>query len=503
MLNQRLNDKGKNWRHVMKSLTVLEFLLLNGSETVVLWAKDNIYVIKTLREFQYRDDSDIDQGQNVRARAKNLTALIQDDERLRHERHERRGRGGRGRRGSRPGNYDPAEFGDNDNRGPRNTRGARRPSGNPGEDDEISRALEQSRITAEEEEEARRRRLNIDDDDEDLRKALVLSREEDEQRRIDQENAFKAQKQNENLIDLSASTQQPQVALQYQFTAQPYVTGQYNAYGTPANGALYQQPVTTGYIQNMYSANDAQYPDYSALQQQQQQYQSNAFLQQFSEPQQPQQQPLAPMKTGSNNPFAKLTEQPSTSYASGQSLDSIQQQQQQQRLLEQQKQQQLLEQQQQQYYLQQQQQQAAAQQQQQQQQQLKAVHTGRSEHVEELNTLLATGTGLDTYGNTGDLRIPAQHTRSQFINSQGTGYQAGFNGGAASSNNPFMGTQYTGVPSTNPIQPAFTGYGFGNAQQSQQQYQQTQQYAGYGQQAMQQPQQQQQTRGNGQSLIDI
>lgn len=64
MLDKRLNDKGKNWRHVFKSLTVLDYLVHCGSEDVVNWSKDNIYIIKTLREFQYVDENGKDQGAN-------------------------------------------------------------------------------------------------------------------------------------------------------------------------------------------------------------------------------------------------------------------------------------------------------------------------------------------------------------------------------------------------------------------------------------------------------
>lgn len=64
MLDKRLNDKGKNWRHVLKSLKVLDYCLHEGSELVVTWARKNIYIIKTLREFQYIDDEGKDVGQN-------------------------------------------------------------------------------------------------------------------------------------------------------------------------------------------------------------------------------------------------------------------------------------------------------------------------------------------------------------------------------------------------------------------------------------------------------
>jgi ENTH domain len=64
ILDKRLNDKGKNWRHVLKSLKVLDYCLHEGSELVVTWARKNIYIIKTLREFQHIDEDGRDVGQN-------------------------------------------------------------------------------------------------------------------------------------------------------------------------------------------------------------------------------------------------------------------------------------------------------------------------------------------------------------------------------------------------------------------------------------------------------
>lgn len=64
MLDKRLNDKGKNWRHVLKALKVLDYCLHEGSELVVTWARQSIYIIKTLREFQYIDEDGRDVGQN-------------------------------------------------------------------------------------------------------------------------------------------------------------------------------------------------------------------------------------------------------------------------------------------------------------------------------------------------------------------------------------------------------------------------------------------------------
>jgi len=85
MIWKRLNDHGKNWRHVYKALVLLEYLIKTGSEKVAQQCKENIYAIQTLKDFQYLDDNK-DQGINVREKAKALVALLKDDERLRNER---------------------------------------------------------------------------------------------------------------------------------------------------------------------------------------------------------------------------------------------------------------------------------------------------------------------------------------------------------------------------------------------------------------------------------
>lgn len=71
MLDKRLNDRGKNWRHVLKALKVLDYCLHEGSELVVTWAAKNIYIIKTLREFQHIDEDGRDVGQNGEQKAWN------------------------------------------------------------------------------------------------------------------------------------------------------------------------------------------------------------------------------------------------------------------------------------------------------------------------------------------------------------------------------------------------------------------------------------------------
>ncbi|KAA8915112.1 hypothetical protein TRICI_002721 [Trichomonascus ciferrii] len=434
MIDRRLNDKGKNWRHVMKALTLLDYIIHYGSENVVLWSKDNLYIIKTLREFQYIDEEGRDQGANIRAKARELTSLLQDDDRLRAERTSKNGRRGRRRGSSRPPPPTrPPLSGSNTGRS--NRRGS--PT-----DSDLQRALEESRLTAEEEE-RRRRQMMATQSDTDLQKALKLSKEEEQYRgQLSQNNILFDSANNNNsqpnLIDTSDVWQpqtQPQFVQQQpppqffqQQQQQPMVTGmmpqqqqQVDLFGNPI-----QQPMATGMLQNAY-ATGGQFPQ-----------------QQFAQPQQqPEPQPLQPLKTGSNNPFAKQNQQQQSTgptQPSSQSLSQLSNGG---------------------------------------QPPLQQTTTGGglkpqrtnnfdNQHMSELNTLLATGDGIDTFGNVGDLRIPAQHTKSTYVNSAGQGLTT------QPTNNPFM-AQYTGVATTNQIQPAFTGYGFGNAQQSQQSYQQQQQ----------------------------
>lgn len=85
MVWKRLNDHGKNWRHVYKALILLDYLIKTGSEKVAQQCKENIFAIQTLRDFQYIEEGK-DQGNNVREKAKHLVLLLKDDERLRNER---------------------------------------------------------------------------------------------------------------------------------------------------------------------------------------------------------------------------------------------------------------------------------------------------------------------------------------------------------------------------------------------------------------------------------
>lgn len=449
MLDRRLNDKGKYWRHTAKLLTVLDYLVRFGLEKCVLWAKDNLYIIKTLREFIYFDDNNVDQGALIRVKAKELVLLLQDDERLRMER-ANKAKGG-------------DEFGGR--RRKRSPTDVRRRDGNDPYDSELEKALELSRRTAEEEAALRL----ADTRDPELEAALKLSMEEEEMRR-----------QNNNLLDLDQSqttyfmpVQAPDQLLQQQQTA------------------WLQQQEQQAWLQQQ------QQQQQQALLQQQQQ---NQFFDMFGNPIQNQmttgqpQQPaftgfhqpgqMQPLKTGLNNPFA--LNQPVSPQPAPDLLNALAQQQQMPLAFT-----------------------NAAQgpfshqpqhdqQQQPVEQQLKPQNTLGSRYGDhthsELNNLLAQGTGIDTFGNTGDARIPHQHTKTgTFVNSQGTGYRQETSQlvrlSTNATGNPFLNTGigYQGQQQPQPQppqQPLATGYGFGNQGQGQ----------GQGQNKY---------NGEGPSLIDI
>ncbi|KAK1759661.1 putative enth domain-protein [Echria macrotheca] len=481
MLDKRLNDKGRNWRHVLKALKVMDYCLHEGSELVVTWAKQNIFVIKTLREFIYIDDEGRDVGQNVRVAAKEITSLILDEERLRAERNDRRTWKSRvtglEEYGPQQSQHQPHE--------PR--RQPRRQMTDE-EDAEYKLAIEASKHQ-EEEDRKKRESRNADVDDDDLAKAIKLSKEEEERRRRELEDTnasslFDDEPSQPTQSQFTGFNQGYQQGSAVDFFANPIdqnqMQGQPTGYMGNAYGGYPAQP--TGYqngFTNGFGAQPTGFDPYGQQQMPQTTFQAqptgyNPYAQQPQQVQQVQpqiQEPtlqpgsnnpwasnqgmqtggLKPMPTGSNNPFAQQPQQtfsrPQTFTPSLSTLSSLPEQktltnfgqspsftipspqpvpqiQQPQKEL--------------------------------------------SEHEAKLNALLASGDGMDTFGNTGNLRIPAQHTApGTFVNSAGAGL--GRITADATGSNPFLRTQYTGMPTVSyggQQIPAATGpagmNGFGN-----------------------------------------
>ena len=159
----------------MQALTVLDYLLHSGSENVILYCEQNLYVIKTLREFQYIDDEGRDQGANVRQKAKDITNLLMDKRRLFQE------RTARSRMRDRMLGRTSTDTDDDDENGrPAYRRPATKPMpetlrrrGND-EEEELRRAIEESKRDAQARSTA---------EDRDLQRAIELSKEDEERRR--------------------------------------------------------------------------------------------------------------------------------------------------------------------------------------------------------------------------------------------------------------------------------------------------------------------------------
>ncbi|KAK7040908.1 hypothetical protein VNI00_009504 [Paramarasmius palmivorus] len=320
ILDKRLNDKGKNWRHVFKTLAVIDYCLLQGSEDVVRYYKENMYMIKTLREFQYVDEDGTDQGANVRQRAKDITNLLLDDSKIRQQRRSRadardrmRGNGG-----------ESATFDSSTRRSRRNNK----------EDEDLQRAIEESMKSSKQGE--------MTQEEKDLLRAIKLSEEEEANRSKNTEDSSKDASTSATEAALfDDSNQLPPPNAQLQFNNNPFpmdggLQPQFTQF-QPQFGQMQMQPQFTSfnpYQQQMQEAAQAEYLRQQELfQQQQAQQQQEEWMrqqmmqqqQQFQQQQQqqslfpqqtnalfPQQNALVPQPTGfgANNPFARMSGSP-------------------------------------------------------------------------------------------------------------------------------------------------------------------------------------------------
>ncbi|KAI9277515.1 hypothetical protein BC943DRAFT_364233 [Umbelopsis sp. AD052] len=348
MVDKRLNDKGKNWRHVFKSLTLLDYCLHVGSENVVSYAKENMYVVKTLKEFQHIDDNGKDVGANVRQKAKDITNLLSDEVRLRDERNQRAQ--------MRDRMAGVENIMDEVRRNESTTPTYERP-GYMDDERDLRRALEESKRLAEEEDRARR------NGDDDLSKALRESeREANDKASKDRE---RINRQNEDaLFGGSAAPPQPETSSSTAFgafpqqqtfdsnfsqSANPYVQQQQQWVGNQATGQLELAdafsaqnnqvfPQATGFQQQTNPYQQTSYNPYQQQQQQQQftgmpqQPQVTGFGQQSSQPFDVSQQYTGmqssfqqPQQTGmSSNPFGQFG-QTSSQFGSQHSFNDPQQ----------------------------------------------------------------------------------------------------------------------------------------------------------------------------------
>lgn len=348
---------------------------------------------------------------------------------------------------------------------------------NEEEDAEYRLALEASKYQEEEDRKKRESRQNGPEDDDDLAKAIKLSQEEDERRRKELEETNAASLFDDDPIQTAQPTgfnQGYQQGNPVDFFANPIdqnqMQGQQTGYMANAYTG-YQQPQPTGFQPNYNAVYGMQQTgmgmDPYGQQQNLQQFQPqptgyNPYFQQQQQQQAQQMQPpasadqalhpgsnnpwatnnqtgqsLKPTPTGSNNPFAQFNRPQSARAANPiSSLGALPEQKTLSAFNQPQQQPQF------------QQQSSFAQGQPafgQSQPSFNTPQKEMSEHESRLNTLLATGDGMDTFGNTGNLRIPAQHTApGTFVNSAGSGVNR--LAPEATGNNPFLRQQFTGMP---------------------------------------------------------
>jgi len=140
---------------------------------------------RTLKEFVYVDDTGKDVGANVRQKAKDITNLLQDDERLRAE---RKSRGAMRDRMlgnlATSGLQGDGDYGDRRSPPPQSSRPPRR--NNQNEDDDLQKAIAESMRMQEDE---AKRRSQVTQEEDDFQRALRLSEEEEARRKREREEA--------------------------------------------------------------------------------------------------------------------------------------------------------------------------------------------------------------------------------------------------------------------------------------------------------------------------
>lgn len=384
----------------------------------------------------------------VRVSAKELTSLILDEERLRAERSDRK---------TWKSRVTGIEEFQQPHDAPQRRSRPQRAQRADEEDAEYKLAIEASKYQ-EEEDRKKRQSRNGEPEDEDLAKALKLSREEEELRRRELEDPNASSLFDDDPIQVAQPTgfnqgyqQQPAVdwsgnPVGQGMQQQPTGYMDNNIYGQPTGFQPQQTGYSNGYNQNGFGTQPAGFDPYGASQQQPQQFQpqqagynpygqqtSSAFQQQPPEPlisantnnpwatsNQTSVQAMNPTPTGSNNPFASSFTRPASTPAKP-TLATLQEQKTMTNFNNTPS------------FTQ--------------QQSFTPPPKEQNPHEARLNALLATGEGMDTFGNTGNLRIPAQHTApGTFVNSAGAGL--GRITDQQTGSNPFLQNQYTGMPQT-------------------------------------------------------
>ncbi|KAF0710156.1 Aste57867_5607 [Aphanomyces stellatus] len=82
---ESMDAEGRQWRTVFKALALLDHLIKNGTERVVENARDHMFKLRSLSDFNYYDGS-ADKGAGVREKVKQILDMLNDNDRIRDER---------------------------------------------------------------------------------------------------------------------------------------------------------------------------------------------------------------------------------------------------------------------------------------------------------------------------------------------------------------------------------------------------------------------------------
>jgi len=80
-----IENDGKSWKQVFKALTLIEFLVKNGSELVIEACRDKVYKVRSLENFNFYEGT-VDRGSGVREKSKQIVELLGSNEMIKEER---------------------------------------------------------------------------------------------------------------------------------------------------------------------------------------------------------------------------------------------------------------------------------------------------------------------------------------------------------------------------------------------------------------------------------
>ncbi|XP_077217355.1 clathrin interactor EPSIN 1-like isoform X2 [Tasmannia lanceolata] len=78
----RLNDTGRNWRHVYKALAVIEYLVANGSQRAIDDIIEHTFQISAIAGFEYVEPNGKDMGILVRKKVETILGLLNNKDKI-------------------------------------------------------------------------------------------------------------------------------------------------------------------------------------------------------------------------------------------------------------------------------------------------------------------------------------------------------------------------------------------------------------------------------------